>query len=128
MHAHRQLAGRAIAGLLLILVVAACSRFGPHLRIGIDNTDGPRAVTVTVESSGPGASSSEDVNVRQRQGVAWSEPLASTWEIKVDGQHVIGSSDPTDLVLPSPGQGQDVMVCITVAADGTVRLGDACWR
>ena len=50
--------------------------------------------------------------------------LGSTWDIKVDGKHVIGSGDRTDLALPSPGQRQDVTICIRVAADGTVKLVD----
>ena len=37
-------------------------------------------------------------------------PLAPTWEDKVDGRHVIGSSDRTDLDLPPPGQRQDLLI------------------
>jgi hypothetical protein len=125
MPTHRQLVGRITVGLLLIVVAAACSRFGPDLHIAIDNTDGPKEVTVTVDSSGPGMTGGEDVNVPPRQGAEWSVPLGSTWEVKVDGKHVIGSGDRTDLALPSPGQRQDLMIRIQVAADGTVMLLDA---
>ena len=37
-------------------------------------------------------------------------PLGSTWEVKVDGNHVIGSGDRTDVALPSPGLRQDVAI------------------
>ena len=52
-------------------------------------------------------------------------PLAARWEVKIDGKHVIGSGDRTDLALPSPGQRQDLLIHIQVAADGTVTLLDA---
>jgi hypothetical protein len=125
MPAHRQLAGRTIAGLLLIVMAAACSLVGPDLHIAIDNTEGPKAVTVTVDSSGPARTGGEDVNVLAGNGAEWSVPLASTWEVKVDGKHVIGSGDRTDLALPSPGERRDLMIRIQVAADGTVMLLDA---
>ena len=125
MPTHRQLVGRITVGLLLIVVAAACSRIGPQLHIDIDNTDGPKEVTVTVDSSGPGMTGGEDVKVLHGQGAEWSVPLASTWEVKVDGKHVIGSGDRTDLALPSPGQRQDLVISIRVARDGTVTLLDA---
>ena len=52
-------------------------------------------------------------------------PLASMWEVKIDGRHIIGSGDRTDLALPSPGQRKDLLIRIQVAADGTVTLLDA---
>ena len=125
MPTHRQLVGRITVGLLFIVMAAACSVVGLDLHIAIDNTDGPKEVTVTVDSSGPGMTGGEDVNVPPGQGVEWSVPLGSTWEVKVDGKHVIGSGDRTDLALPSPGQRQDLMINIQVAADGTVMLLDA---
>ena len=125
MPTHRQFVVRTTVGLLLIVVAAACSLIGPDLHIAIDNTFGPKEVTVTVDSSGPGMTGGEDVNVPPGQGVEWSVPLGSTWEVKVDGKHVIGSGDRTDLALPSPGQRQDLMISIRVAADGTVKLLDA---
>ena len=125
MPTHRQLVGRTTVGLLVIAMVAACSVIGPDLHIAIDNTDGPKEVTVSVDSSGHGKTGGEDVKVPAGQGAEWSVPLGSTWEVKVDGKHIVGSGDPTDLALPSPGQRQDVMIRIQVAADGTVRLLDA---
>ena len=125
MPAHRQLVVRTTAGLLSIVMAAACSVVGPDLHIAIDNTDGPKEVTVTVDSSGPGMTGGEDVNVLAGNGAEWSVPLASTWEVKVDGKHVIGSGDRTDLALPSPGQRRDLMISIQVGVDGTVMLLDA---
>lgn len=125
MPTHRQFVGRTTVGLLFIVMAAACSVVGPDLHIAIDNTDGPKEVTVTVDSSGPGMTGGEDVNVLVGNGAEWSVPLGSTWEVKVDGKHVIGSGDRTDLALPSPGQRQDLMIRIQVAADGTVTLLDA---
>jgi hypothetical protein len=125
MPTHRQLVGRTTVILLLMVMAAACSRFGPQLHIDVDNTDGPKKVTVTVDSSGPGRTGGEDVVIRRGEGAAWSVPLGSTWEVKVDGKHVIDSGDRTDLELPSPGQRQDLMIRIQVAADGTVMLLDA---
>jgi hypothetical protein len=122
---HRQLVGRIAVRLLLIVVAAACSVVGPDLHIAIDNTDGPKEVTVTVDSSGPGMTGGEDVSVLAGNGAEWSVPLASTWEVKVDGKHVIGSGDRTDLALPSPGQRQDLLIQMRVARDGTVTLLDA---
>ncbi len=52
-------------------------------------------------------------------------PLGSTWEVKVDGKHVIGSGDRSDVALPSPGERRDVLIDIRVAKDGTVKLLDA---
>jgi hypothetical protein len=120
----RQLVGRIAVGLLLMVAAAACSRFGPQLYVDVDNTDGPKQVTVTVDSSGAGRTGGEDVVIHQREGAAWHVPLGSTWEVKVDGKHLIGPDDRTD-ALPSPGQQQDVTVSIRVDADGTVRLLDA---
>jgi hypothetical protein len=122
MPTHRHLVGRVAMGLLFIVMAAACSLFGPELSIDLDNTDGAKEVTLTVDSSGPGLTSSEDAIVPPRQGVAWSQPLGSTWEVKVDGKHVIGSGDRTDLALPSPGQRQDVTISIRVARDGTMTV------
>ena len=70
MPTHRQFVVRTTVGLLLIVVAAACSLIGPDLHIAIDNTDGPKEVTVTVDSSGPGMTGGEDVNVPPGQG--WS--------------------------------------------------------
>lgn len=125
MPTHRQFVGRTTVGLLFIVMAAACSVVGPDLHIAIDNTDGPKEVTVTVDSSGPGMTGGENVNVLAGNGAEWSVPLGSTWEVKVDGKHVIGSGDRTDLALPSPGQRQDLMIRIQVAEDGTVMLLDA---
>ena len=61
MPTHRRLVGQITVGLLLIVMAAACSGFGPDLAIDIDNTDGPKEVTVTVDSSGPGMTGGEDV-------------------------------------------------------------------
>ena len=61
--------------------------------------------------------------IHQREGAAWHVPLGSTWEVKIDGKHVIGSDDQAG-ALPSPGQQQDVTVSMRVDADGTVRLLD----
>ncbi len=125
MPTHRQFVCRTTVGLLLIVMAAACSVVGPELHIAIDNTDGPKGVTVTIDSSGPDMRGGEDVSVLAGTGSEWSVPLGSTWEVKVDGKHVIGSGDRIDLALPSPGQGQDVLVSIRVTADGTVMLLDA---
>ena len=122
MPTHRQLVGRITVGLLFIVIAAACSMFGPDLHIDIQN-DGQKAVTVTVDSSAPGRKSGDEgVSVPPGTGVEWSEPLGSTWEVKVDGKHVIDSGDQTVLALPSPGPGQDVTVSIRIDADGTVKL------
>ena len=125
MPTHRQFVVRAIVGLLLMLTAAACRGFGPDLHIEIDNTDGPREVTVTVDSSAPDLRRDEDVTVLAGEGAAWSVPLGSTWEVKVDGKHVIGSGDRTDLAVPSSGQRQDVTILVRVAPDGTVWGGPA---
>ena len=127
MRSHRRLVVRIIAGLLLIVAAAACGTFGRHLHIGIDNTGGPKDVSVTVESSGPGTTGGEAVDVPAGQGAGWSMPLGSTWEVKVDGRHAIGSGDRTDLPLPSSGPRQDLMISLRVAADGTVKLLEACF-
>jgi hypothetical protein len=124
MPTHRRLVGPITVGLLLIAVAAACSRFGPQLRIAIDNSDGPNEVAVTVNSSDPRLTGGEDVHVRHGEGAEWSVPLGSTWEVKVDGKHIVGSGDRTDAALPSPGQGEDVTISIRVAEDGTPRLLD----
>jgi hypothetical protein len=125
MPGHRQLAGRTIAGLLLIAIVAACSAIGPDLHVEIDNTAGLKAATVTVDSSGPGMTGGEDVDVLPGQGAAWRVPLGSTWEIKVDGRHVIGSGDRTDFALSSDWPWQDLIIRMQIVADGTVKLLDA---
>ena len=107
MPTHRQLVGRITVGLLFIVVAAACSRIGPQLHIDVDNTDGPKKVTVTVDSSVPGRTGGEDVVILHGEGAAWRVPLGSTWEVKIDGKHVIGSSDRTDLALarqPGPSR------------------------
>ena len=108
-------------------MAAACSRFGPQLHIDIDNVVGPDAVTVTVDSSGPGMPDVEDVHVAAGQVAGWRVPLASTWEVKVDGRHVIGSGDRAVLALPSPGQRHDLMITIRIGSDGTVELLEACF-
>ena len=105
-------------GLLLILAAAACT--GPDLNIDIDNTDGPKEVTVSVDSSAPTLRRGGDVKVAHGEGAAWSVPLGSTWEVKVDGNHVIGSGE----VLPFPRHGPDLTIQVRVAPDGTVMLLD----
>ncbi len=125
MPAIRHLAALGAAGLLVIVAAAACSLFGPELSIGIDNTGGPAEVTVTVVSSGSRTSGSDDVKVPAGQGAAWSVPLGSTWEVKVDGKHVIGSGDGADVAPRTSGPRGDVAIRIRVAADGTVLLEDA---
>jgi len=104
------------------VIAAACSLFGPDLNIDIQN-EGRKDLTVTVDSSGWGQKSGgEAVSVPPGTGVAWSAPLGSTWEVKVDGKHVIGSGDQTVLALPSPGQGQDVTVSTRFDADGSMTV------
>lgn len=125
MATQRRVIGRITVGLLLVVVAAACGRIGPRLHVDIDNTEGPKKVTVTVDSSGPGRTGGEEVVVLHGEGAAWSVPLGSTWEVKVDGRHVIGSGDRTDHTLPAPGQQQDLLITIRVARDGTVTLLDA---
>jgi hypothetical protein len=124
MPTHRHLVGRITEGLLLIVMAAACSRSGPQLNIEIDNTGGPKEVTVTIDSSNPRMTGGEEVKVLLGEGAAWSVPLGSTWEVRVDGKHVIGSGDRTDPAPPSSGQRQDVSIPMRVAADGTVILLD----
>ena len=119
MPTHRRLVGRIAVGLLLIVVAAACSH-GPALNIEIDNTDGPKEVTVSVDSSAPTLRRGGDVKVAHGEGAGWSVPLGSSWEVKVDGKHVIGSGE----ALPFPRQGQDLTIRIRVARDGTVSLLD----
>ena len=123
MPTHRQFVGRTTVGLLFIVMAAACSVFGPDLHIDIQNK-GPKEVTVTFDLPGRGwKSGGEDVIVlRNNERVEMSAPLPSTWEVKVDGKHVIGSGDGAVLALPSPGQGQDVMISIRVAADGSMTV------
>jgi hypothetical protein len=121
---HRQLVGRTTMGALFMVMASACSAFGPDLHISIDNA-GPKEVTVTFDSSGPRTIGGPNVMVLARNtGMEWSEPLPSTWEVQVDGIHVVGSDDRTG-ALPPPGQRQDVLIEIEVAKDGTVRLLDA---
>ena len=127
MSSQQQRVGRIALGLLLIVTVAACSALGPDLNIGIDNTGGPREVTVTVDSSGAGTTDGEAVHVPVGQGAAWKVPLGPTWEVKIDGKHVIGSGDPTGFTLSSDGPWQDVSICVRVAGEGTVQLYDGCW-
>jgi hypothetical protein len=76
MPTHRRFVGRTAVGLLLIVVAAACSVIGPELHVEIDNTDGPKEVTVIVDSSGPGVTGG-DVKVRHGEGAEWSVPLGS---------------------------------------------------
>ena len=106
-------------------MAAACSTFGPQLTISVHSTAGPKEVTVTVDSSGPGSTAGEDFAVLDGERLELSVPLGSTWEVKVDGKHVIGSGDRTDLALPSAGHGQDLLISMRVARDGTVKLLDA---
>ena len=122
---------RTSLGLLLLLVVViagACKVIGPtdfdDLRVATDNA-GPKEVSVTVTDSGPGMTSNGVTPVAPGGNLEVVVPLAATWEVKVDGTHVIGSGDRTDLALPSPGQRQDLLIHIQVAADGTVTLLDA---
>ena len=128
MPTHRQLVGRTTVGLLLIVMSAACATSGPtdygDLRVGVDNAS-PKEVTVTVDSSGPGMDGGGTASLAAGSSSEVIVPLASTWEVKVDGRHIIGSGDRTDLGLPSPGQRQDLLVRIQVDADGTVMLLDA---
>jgi hypothetical protein len=126
MTTHRRLVGRSAGGLLLIVVAAACSTSGPtdygDLRAVIDNaTD----VALSVRSSGPGMDAEHNVTLGPDKGSEVIVPLASTWEVKVDGKHIIGSGDQTDLALPSPGQRKDLLIHIQVAEDGTVTVLDA---
>jgi hypothetical protein len=125
MATHRQLAGRITVGLLVIVLAAACSRFGPQLSIIVHSTAGPREVTLTVEESGLGSRGSEDFAVLDGERLEVTVPLGSTWEVTVDGRHAIGSGDRAGLALPSAGQGQDVVISMRVARDGTVQLVDA---
>lgn len=115
----------ATAGLLLTVGAAACDRFGPDLSIEIDNTAGATGVTVTVDSSGS-RRAGETVRIGGGTGAAWSVPLGATWEVKLEGKHLIGSGDRPDLALPSSGQQRDVRVLITVA-DTTVQRVEACF-
>lgn len=124
MRTYRQFVGRTTAGLLLIVMAAACRGIGPDLRVSIDNTDGPKEVTVTVDSSGLGMTGGEDVDIPSGEGAEWSVPLGSTWQVKVDGKHVIGSGERIELAHP-PGREQDLLIEIRVAGDGTVTLLDA---
>ena len=126
MPSQHQLVGRIAWGLLVIVTVAACKLLGPELNIDVEN-EGRVTVTVTVDSSGPGMTDGEDVVIRHGEGSAWSVPLGSAWEVKINGKHVIGSGDQTDLALPSPGHGQDVNICIRIAPDGVLKLDDGCW-
>ena len=128
MPTHRQLFGRTAVGVLFIAMAAACSVFGPtdygDLHAAIDNAS-PKDVAVTVTSSGPGMTGGGQVNALPGSSTESIVPLASTWEVQVDGRHIIGSGDRTDLALPSPGRRQDLMIRIQVAADGTATLLDA---
>src|SRR5262245_2711759 len=121
----RRFGRRIVAGLVLIVTVAACRGLGPDLQVEIDNSNGPKEVTVTVDSSGQAMTTGDGVSVRPGEGAAWSVPLGSTWEVKVDGKHVVGAGDRAVIGLPVPGQHQDVTIVIYVAADGTVSLVDA---
>lgn len=123
----RRLVGSFFAGLLLVTSAAACDRFGPHLNVDVDNTGGRSDVTVTVDSSAPNPRpGGDEVTVDARVGAAWSVPLGTTWEVRVDRRHVVGSDDRPDLALPSDGRRQDVTVTIRVEPDGTVKLVGAC--
>lgn len=128
MTTRRGLVGRTTLGLLVIVMAAGCNRIGPQLRIGIDNTWGPKDVTVTVASSGASMTDGEDVVIPHGEGSAWKVPLGSTWEVKIGGKHVIGSGDRTGFTLVSDGPWQDVTICVRVAGEGTVQLYDGCWR
>jgi len=129
---HPRLVLRTSMGLLLILAgivtVTACKAMGPtdygDLRFAIDNASAT-AVAVTTTSSGPGVTSAGTTSAVPGDSLEVVVPLATTWEVKIDGKHVIGSGDRTDLALPSPGQRQDLLIHIQVAADGTVTLLDA---
>ena len=124
MFTRRQLVGPTVLGLLLGAMAASCGLIGPDLGIDIQN-EGPKRVTVTVDSDGPGKTDrDEEIVLLQGEGVGWSEPLPSTWEVKIDGKHVIGSGDRPG-ALPLPGQGQDVNISIRIDPDGTVRLVEA---
>ena len=96
-----------------------------ELSIGVDNTEGPKTVTVTVDSSGPGMTGGEDVIVAYREGAGRSVPLGSTRQVKVDGKHVIGSDDPTGFALRQTSHGRTRRPPLRVARDGTVTLLDA---
>jgi hypothetical protein len=126
MPSQHPLAGRIAGGLLVTVIVAACKLLGPDLNISVEN-EGPGRVTVTVDSPGPGMTDGETTVIPHGEGSAWSVPLGSTWEIKINGRHVIGSGDRTDVAQPSPGHGRDVNICIRVAPDGAVELDDGCW-
>jgi hypothetical protein len=126
MPSQHQPVGWITVGLLVIVVAAGCSQFGPQLNIDVEN-EGLAKVTVTVDSSGPGRTDGEDVVIPHGEGSAWSVPLGSTWEIRINGKHVIGSGDQTDLAHPSPGHVQDVNICIRVTPDGALKLDDGCW-
>ena len=124
MSTRRQLIGRTAVWLLLIVMAASCGLIGPDLAIDIQN-EGPKRVTVTVDSDGPGKTGREEEIVLLRgHGVGWSEPLPSTWEVKIDGKHVIGSGDRPG-ALPLPSEGQAVNISIRIDPDGTVRLVEA---
>jgi hypothetical protein len=125
MATHRQLVGPITVGLLLIVMAAGCSRFGPQRTISVHSTAGPKVVTVTVDSSGPGSTGGEDFAILDGERFETTMPLEYRWEVKVDGKHVIGSDDRTGLALPSAGQGQDLLISMRVARDGTVTLLDA---
>jgi len=126
MGTRRRLVARLTAGLLLIAVAAGCEKLGPELEVSIDSFDGPKQVTVHVDSSGMHLTPDEDVVIKHGEGSAWGVPLGSTWEIKIDGKHVIGSDDRPDLALPSSGPTQDVRVNIELARVGTPTLLEAC--
>jgi hypothetical protein len=111
-------------GLLIASVAGGCWRFGPELSIGVDNTGGPRPVTVTVDSSASRRPNGP-IDLAPGSGVAWSEPLGSRWEIRIDGKPVIGSADRPDLALGAPGRAGDVRVEIRIDGDGTVTIVDA---
>jgi hypothetical protein len=113
-----------MVGLLLVVTAASCGLMGPDLSVDIQNESLNR-VTMTFDSSSPGETGREEVIVLPSgHGVGWSEPLPATWEVKMDGKHVIGSDDRTG-ALPSVGQRQDVTISIRIDPDGTVRLLDA---
>jgi hypothetical protein len=119
-----QLACWIAAGLLIASAAEGCWRFGPDLSIGVDNTVGPRPVTVTVDSSAE-VRPDGPIDVAPGTGAAWSVPLGSTWQIRIDGKPVIGSADRPDLALGAPGRAGDVRVEIRIDGDGTVTIVDA---
>ena len=119
----RRLVGQITACLLLIVLAAACSVTGPDLVIDIDNTDGPKAVTVTVDSSGLGMIGGEDLTIGAGEGAGVER--AARVHLGSQGRrqtrHRLGRSNrprapvtwpPAGLDDPHPGrQGWDRQSC-----------------